>query len=633
MKQLQTDVLVIGGGTAGVAAAIAAAEEGARVVLVERDSALGGIGVRAGVHYYYYGSLGGVQNELDRSTRALVKRIGGQAKGFHPEAKGLTIEARVAALGIEVLYEAVAAEMLLEDGRVRGAIVESEEGRFRIEAGVTIDSTGDGDAAYLAGAEYTLGRAWDGAQHTYSLIPRYVDDRNILNYKNFDVGWVDATDVRDVSRAYRTGRQYAWREEENPANTHYAAVGPQLGVREGRAIIGEYVLHQDDLLLDRRFDDVVLRCYSHHDTHTFDYANESELSQLFIPVLGLRMFPFGGDVPYRCLVPKTVDGLLIGCRALSQDHDCGMTLRMQRDMHKLGEAAGVAAALSVREGVTPRRVPIGKLQERLISRGVLQADDLRRRSEPWLRFKDEEPDARQRPLTRGVEADDVEALIERLGGEEEPNALWWLKQLGAVCVPPLLEALACEEGRRKRGVAFALGLLGHAAAVPELVRAFRERDTDKPGDALARAEERWLAALIVLKGMREPAVADEAIGRLATERVSTTRLFLLHYLNAVAGRLTDAQRRAARMAVEALLAESDLGDDFVVQGSNVKRVTKGASSSMRWGLELTAAFLLERAGGDGLRIVQAYAEDERGYARVASRTIASHLAALEGAAL
>jgi hypothetical protein len=77
---------------------------------------------------------------------------------------------------------------------------------------------------------------------------------------------------------------------EDPTNMHYAAIGPQLGVREGRAIIGKHILNQDDLLLDRRFEDVVFRCFSHHDSHAFDYANESDLSQIFIPkVFMMRM--------------------------------------------------------------------------------------------------------------------------------------------------------------------------------------------------------------------------------------------------------------------------------------------------------------------------------------------------------
>jgi succinate dehydrogenase/fumarate reductase flavoprotein subunit len=84
MGTLKTDVLVIGGGTTVIPAVIAAAEEGADVLLIERDGALGGVGVRAGIHYYYYGGLGGVQNELDRHTHSLTKELGGKVLGFHP---------------------------------------------------------------------------------------------------------------------------------------------------------------------------------------------------------------------------------------------------------------------------------------------------------------------------------------------------------------------------------------------------------------------------------------------------------------------------------------------------------------------------------------------------------------------
>ncbi|WP_199615859.1 FAD-dependent oxidoreductase [Paenibacillus alkalitolerans] len=629
MKQIQTDVLVIGGGTAGVMAAIAAAEEGAGVVMLERDNALGGVGVRAGVHFYYYGSHGGVQKEVDRSTVLLSKRLGNKALGFHPEMKGMAIEQRIAGLDIRVIYEAIVAEMAMEGNLVRGAIVESESESLKIEARVTVDCTGDGDAAYLAGAEYTLGREWDGCQHAYSLVPRFVDEHNQLRSKNYDVGWMDATDVVDVSRAYRIGRQYAWRGAETPENTHYTVVGPQLGVREGRRIIGEYVLHQDDLLLDKRFDDVVMRCYAHHENHAFDYANESDLSQIWIEVLGKWKLMFGGDVPYRCLVPKRIDGLLIGCRALSADRDCGMMLRMQRDMQKIGEVAGAAAALSVKEGVLPRQLDVRRLQERLIARGVIGKADLSRESSPWLLFEGETKEDRQRPLRDGITDEDIKQCIAYLGGSQEDTALWWLWQFGDRCVPLLLEVLRTTAGRQQRGVAFALGLLKHPAGVPYLVETFRRRDNDRP-NTLAHTEERWVAALILLRRMGDPSVARDVLDLLSRERKSTLILLLLHYLIAVAEKMTPEQKRKTAASVGSMLADQDLGNDYLHYGSGDTIPALPETRSIKWSIELTAAYLLEVAGGGGQPIFERYFRDERGYVRGAAAAIFARLSETKG---
>jgi hypothetical protein len=629
MECWHTDVLVVGGGTAGVTAAIAAAEEGADVVLVERDSGLGGVGVRAGVHYYYLGTTGGVQDSLDRTALKYNEQMGSASKGFIPESKGLAIVKRFAELGIRVVYEAVVSEVIMDGAKVNGVIVESERDALTIAAAVTVDATGDGDIAYLAGAEYTLGREWDGALHNYSLVPRYVDRNNQLRCKNFDIGWVDVTDIADVSRAYRIGRRHVWRGDEDPGNTRYTVIGPQLGVREGRLILGEYQLGQNDLLLDRRFDDVVMRCFAHHENHAFDYANESEWSQIWVAVLGMWRFGFGGDVPYRCLLPVGIDNLLIGCRAFSQDHDNATMLRMQRDLHKIGEAAGTAAAISVKDGVMPRQIEVKRLQNRLIARGVLNEQDLSRASEPWLIFKGETGEDRRRPLEEGIKPADVEALISRLGGDEEPVALWWLWMFGDRCIPHLVEALSHTKAKQRRGVAFALGLLGHPDSVAILADTFRMRDGDRANEH-ARTEEKWIAALILLKRMGDASVAADVPALLRGERRSATLLFLLHYLIAVADRLGDTLKADIIAAIEAVLSTERLGDDFVLHGAGPTLPASDDTRSMRWGLELAAGYLLELIGGPGQAILERYRHDHRGYARVAAGRLSARLSQRKG---
>lgn len=610
-RTLKTDVLVVGGGTAGVMAAIASAEEGAAVVLVESDSGLGGVGVRAGINSYYLGSKGGLQDTFDQTVLAINAQMGSSSKGFIPESKGLAIVRRIAELDICVIYNAAVSEVVMNGRNVCGAIVETEDDTITLEAAVTVDSTANGDVAYLAGAAYTLGREWDGALHNFSLVPTVAGKNNIVHGKNFDIGWVDVTDTADVSRAYRAGRRHVWREGKDPLNTHFIVIGPQLGLREGRLIIGEYVLNQHDFLVDKRFDDVVMRCFAHHENHAYDYANESEWSQIWVAMLGMWRFGFGGELPYRCFVPLEIDGLLIGCRALSQDHDSMMMLRMQRDLHKIGEAAGTAAARSVLEGVSPRNIDIKKLQERLLARGVLKAEEMTRPVSPWLTFKDgESGESMNRLLTEGANTQDIKSLIERLSGDEEPVALWWLWTLGDVCVPPLLEALSRTEGKHRRGIAFALGLLKHPASAAELAATFRRRDNDRPNDQ-PRTEESWVSALILLKNMNHPAVAVDVIQSMKSERKSTTLLFMIHYMIAIADQLDQAAKTATIAAIETVLTCERLGDDFILHGSGTTIPATNDTRSMRWGLELACAYLLEMIGGHGRAILQRYENDYR----------------------
>ncbi|WP_159882388.1 FAD-dependent oxidoreductase [Paenibacillus puerhi] len=627
--QLHTDVLVVGGGTAGVTAAISAAEEGASVVLIERDSGLGGVGIRAGVHTYYLGTKGGIQDQLDQRVLSLNQQMGSASKGFTPESKGLAISARIQELGILVIYESIVSEVIMENNQVCGAIVESGRGTIRIESAILIDSTADGDISYLAGAEYTLGREWDGALHNFSLVPRTVDAKNQLRCKNFDIGWVDVTDPADISRAYRAGRRHAWRGGENPLNMHYTVIGPQLGLREGRLIQGEHILNQHDFLVDRRFEDVVMRCFAHHENHAFDYANESEWSQIWVAMLGMWRFGFGGDVPYRCFVPKEIDGLLIGCRAFSQDHDTAMMLRMQRDLHKIGEVVGTAAALSVKHGVIPRHIPVAELQQRLLSRGVLKEDEISGDSKPWVTLEGESTENMSRLLKEGATAAEVEKLIGYLGGDEESAALWWLWTLGDACVPVLLEALSQTEGRHQRGIAFALGLLGQEAAVPVLAAIFRSRDADRP-NTLTRTEESWVSALVLLKNMKNSTVATDVIELLRTEKRSATLLFMLHYLISVADQLSGSMQAETREAVEVMLADPELGNDFVLHHSGEELPALPDTRSMRWGIELAAAYVLELVGGKGRRIFNGYRQDHRGYARVAANKLSERLTAWKG---
>lgn len=149
-----------------------------------------------------------------------------------------------------------------------------------------------------------------------------------------------------------------------------------LNIRESRLITGDYVVTFEDSIRGRNFADLVCRWRSNYDTHFPNSASTSNLAQDWVALLGLWRRPIVGNIPYRSILPKGIDNLLVVSKSFSVDHDTNLGARMQRDLQHLGEAAGVAAALAVRYETTARKVPIEKLQNELVLIGVLRDEDL-----------------------------------------------------------------------------------------------------------------------------------------------------------------------------------------------------------------------------------------------------------------
>jgi hypothetical protein len=622
--QIDTDVLVVGGGTAGVAAALAAAELGVRVTIAERDGIIGGVATRANVHCYWKGSNGGIQRAIDRRTRDWSRRMESRAFGFHPEARRTAVEHMLAKAGVHILYHALAADVILQDKRLIGVVLETVDQTIRVNAVVTIDATGDGDVCALAGVPFTLGRSWDNVANCYSIIPRYYEpEKKRLSYANFDAGWVDPTDSWEISRAYLDGRRClhqraAW-GTTRPAPAwarHIVSIAPQIGIREGRCIQGEYRLQLADFFMDRRFDDVVMRCYSHYDTHAYDMANEDKAGLITAQVMGFWALVAGCDVPYRSFLPLGVDSLLIGCRALAQEHDTNMALRMQRDIQKVGEVAGTAAALCCIEACTPKALDVAKLQARLIDRGVLKETDLTRESRPWITLDGASRHTAGWSSETASHPDRIARLVAALGTPDEGKALWWLSQVGTPVVANLTEVLTNPHTLllQKRGAALALALLRVDAGASYLVEAVARRDSDRLPGPISRVPERWIACLIGLQILKHKGAITILLDRLLAESHDVYILYSLHYFIAVNEKLTAQEKQRVIEVVSQLLQRHDLGDHFP------------GPQSIRWSIELTAAHLLALCGDNkATEVFQAYQADARGFVRRAARTIQQHI--------
>jgi len=416
----RVDVLVCGGGPAGLGAAIAAAEEGAGVLLVEAAEALGGTASSGLVPGWppVAGADGGVFARLNDQAAAFAPgaraiRDNGWASVNAEVWKIVCLDA-VTAVGARVRFGTFAHEALVDGaGRVCGALVANKAGAQAMRATVTIDATGDGDLAVAAGAGFDKGRDGDGRLQAVSFlfklagveasrVPRWSEVReagraamasgalSLPDYVQPHLGGalpVDAPGVRlfqfdtsvgidasdPVSRTqglcegYQRVREvYQWLRAKVPGfeRAVLADVAAQLGVRETRRIHGDATVDREDVLSARKYPDGIARGSFYMDLHD---------GQVKTPELKASLSPPPGDwyeIRYGALLPRAVEGLLVAGRCVSSTREANGSLRVQPTCMATGEAAGVAAAMAAREGVGPRRISGEAVRQRLRQRGA-----------------------------------------------------------------------------------------------------------------------------------------------------------------------------------------------------------------------------------------------------------------------
>lgn len=423
----EVDVLVCGGGPAGVGAALASARHGASVLVIENQICLGGNGTSGMLNRFgpYHDQrdiiLGGIPWEIlkklmDRGmaqppTPCSPKNWQDYWLVFDPEALKLLLDELVAESGVEVLFNARATAVLKEGDRVTGAVIESKSGRQAVLAKVVIDCTGDGDLAAWAGVPFDMGREEDGLvqpttlmskalnqdwptsyayakEHRARLLAAAKDEEGIdfvwpgtdnwlhaeeTYYNCVHVHRVDATNARDMTRAAIEHRRIIWknlavlrRHVPGCEKASLITTAAYLGVRETRRIQGDYQLNIGDVLDARQFPDQVFRYACFVDIHQVDPAgrHSAHADKELKPGTSY-------GVPYRCLVPRGVENLLVAGRCFSTTHEALASVRMMPACMAMGQAAGTAAAQAIRAGRTPRQVDVPQLRQQLAADGVI----------------------------------------------------------------------------------------------------------------------------------------------------------------------------------------------------------------------------------------------------------------------
>jgi hypothetical protein len=478
----EADVIVLGLGTAGAVAAIVAGRAGCSVIGLEQQTSMGGVGTAGGINGYYMGTAGGIQREIDRATKELGEQYA-KTGGFHPDAKKLVLERMASAAQVDIRYEHQLVGVYRVGSRVVGVRVLGPFGIADLACKVLIDASGDAHAVALAGGRVVIGRGSDGTCQPYSA-PRTViedDDTGRVGSLNFDAGYVDPSSAWDYSRATIAGHAQHLRERYE-ASQRLVLVVPHLGVREGRFIEGEARVSFEDLVERRHVEQPVSMAAANHDIHSIDWAFESELAEEWMTVAALWGRALYAEIPYGALLPRGLAGVLVAGRCIALDHDSSQALRMQRDMQKLGEVAGQAAAIAAKNGCSPSEVPYDELLARLRASGCFHG------------AKERADTAAERDAWQS----DVGAIRSGLASDAPGVAIWSCRRLGRAVQEQLCEWARGGEEPLFRHAALALGLTQHPAAIEPLRRIVAERDSVSHGDARSRSPRRLHAAVFLL---------------------------------------------------------------------------------------------------------------------------------------
>ena len=378
----ETEVLVVGAGPAGFAAAVAASRLGVKTMLVERYGYFGGqwtgglvllvISSHAKENGQLVKVLRGVGDELlERLTRidgAIVNQAPGKFNPTtDPEATKFMMDEMVREAGVKVLLHCWVADVVMDGPVIRGVVFESKAGRQAILARIVVDATGDGDVFAAAGAEH------EQRLHAIGLVHRLGNvDRTDLaklqeaGFKNLgsveplpSVRWVnlrgpstDCLDIAELTRLEMEHRRSIWkrvrqmRQAPGGEKVFLLQTAPQLGVRISRLLAGTRQLTYAEAREGRKFLDTIAVGGAQNAQHR------------------------GWPIPYGVMVPRKLDNLLAAGRCICVDEPLIEDMRLIASCLTTGHAAGAAAALSVQSGCRPREVDVAKLQKLLVRQGA-----------------------------------------------------------------------------------------------------------------------------------------------------------------------------------------------------------------------------------------------------------------------
>ncbi len=416
------DIVVLGAGSAGCTAAIAAARSGADTLLVERYGFLGGTSTMVlDTFYGFYipGNdarrvVGGLPWEIVERLRRygmVVERPSsygaGQAVTYDPPTLQVVWEQTALEAGVRLRLHTFCIDVQKEGERITGIVVGGKSGMGVITGKVFVDTSGDADLCFRASAPFQPAGQDSPAQSlTTTFRLGNVDEARALKVKRADlvqrmkeanlsgeyrlpreegsvhrtplhgvvatnmtrVAYVDGTDPVELTKAEVEGRRQAMEyarflRERIPGyeQAYLINFSTQIGVRETRRVFGDYRLTREDVLSARHFIDAIAQCGAPIE----DHHPGSDTRWEYLPAGATY------DIPFRSLIPQTIDNVLTAGRSLSATHDAHASVRSMGQCMAMGQAAGTAAALALRTNSIIREVSVPQLQQQLRSDGAL----------------------------------------------------------------------------------------------------------------------------------------------------------------------------------------------------------------------------------------------------------------------
>jgi hypothetical protein len=413
----EVDVVVVGGGMAGVGAAVAAGRMGLSTILVEFYGCLGGNGTSGMVNSFcgYSSSSGpgkpafqivkGIGDDVLANLWARGGNTSRTGTGFNPEILKMVLDDMMAEANVELLYFTQFADAIIEHHTIKGIVIQNKGGRQAIMAKRVLDCSGDGDVCASADVPFELGDgagkflACDNAFHimnvgTYSASQlktaidagiaagdtRITRPTALFLYTGapgaYWVNWaglpieVNGVDPFMLSKAAVAGRKVdegllQFLREKVPGFENAVVIdkAAKMGLRETRRMVGGYQLTEDDVLNGVKFPDGIGAC-----AWPIEVVNANPL--LGRVVQNLKNPQDFYLIPYQCLVPQGIENLLMAGRFISTTHRALASARVMGPAVVMGQAIGVAAALSLHYHITPRKLNVGLLQNELRSQGA-----------------------------------------------------------------------------------------------------------------------------------------------------------------------------------------------------------------------------------------------------------------------
>lgn len=413
------DLAVIGGGFAGAAAAISAAREGSRVILIDKSNCLGGAACNCLVQPFMPHSTTingkrvslcrGLFTEITNEMKKLECEIDGVKSDesheiyFNEEYLKIVLNRMIIKSGVDLLFHSYLTNVNVTDKKIESITVANKSGNVEIFADYFIDATGDADLAYMSGYSCRLGREDDNLCQPMTLCFRLANV-DIKKYQNLPSGYINnlykqfqsegkikniredvlifknpvngvlhfnstrivklnPTDAFDITKAEIEAREQAmelflFMKNNIPGfeNSRLIMTAAEIGVRESRMIDGEYILTGDDLKACKKFDDVIALGNYDIDIHNPEGSGTSHY-----------YFKDGEfyTIPYRCLIPKDSKNLLVAGRCISADHNAQASIRIMPIVCCIGEAAGTAAAIAKKNNCCVKDIDIKVLQNTL----------------------------------------------------------------------------------------------------------------------------------------------------------------------------------------------------------------------------------------------------------------------------